>query len=375
MEESRLTNISTLLANYSIGKFSHKLEVSDSLDEIDSIIMGINMLGEELEYTTISKNIFENIFNSVTNILFIVNKEGTIIGVNKFGEKIKSLGVKKIALSSICRINEVDDSFAHLSQNIGKQFEAEFTCKENQKIYTETSLVELSNFTKEKNNNYLVISEDISDKKKHHLQIVNTIINTQEIERKRVADDLHDSLGQELSSIRMMLSAINREEFSPINVEILENCTSILKKSITGLRSLCFNLMPSTLASSDLISALNELLENTLIKSKIYSNINTIFIEETEKLAIYRVCQEFLNNTIKYSEATEVSIDILLKGEKLNICIKDNGKGFDLKKIKKGGRGLHTMKSRIDSIRGYSKLESKINKGTQLQITIECKKQ
>ena len=89
MEESRLTNISNLLANYSIGKFSDKLEVSENLDEIDSIIMGINMLGEELEYTTISKNIFENIFNSVTNILFIVNKEGIIIGSNKFGKRIK----------------------------------------------------------------------------------------------------------------------------------------------------------------------------------------------------------------------------------------------------------------------------------------------
>ncbi len=87
MNDERLINISSLLADYSTGNYLNKVKVSKNLDEIDSIIEGINMLGEELEETTISKNIFENIFNSVVNILFIVNNEGIITGANKYGKK------------------------------------------------------------------------------------------------------------------------------------------------------------------------------------------------------------------------------------------------------------------------------------------------
>ena len=100
MNNERLTNISTLLADYSRGNFLRKVEVSEELDEIDSIIMGINMLGEELEETTISKNTFENIFNSVTNILFVVDEKGTIIEINKYGKRLKSIKIKVII--SLC---------------------------------------------------------------------------------------------------------------------------------------------------------------------------------------------------------------------------------------------------------------------------------
>ena len=375
MNIERLTNISTLLADYSRGNFLRKVEVSEELDEIDSIIMGINMLGEELEETTISKNTFENIFNSVTNILFVVDEKGTIIEINKYGKRLKSIKINTTNLSSICNIRGVDNSFINLLQHKGVQFEAEFLNRKDKIIYTQTSIVSLSSQTKEGLDYFLVISEDITNKKEHHLQIIKTIINTQEIERKRVADDLHDSLGQELSSIRMMFSAIKNDTISPSNLDIIKTCNSILENSISELRAICFNLMPASLQSEDLVAAINELLNNTLIETKFISNVNYILLEKEVTLAIYRVFQEFLNNSVKHSKATLVTINITLKKDSLEIKLSDNGKGFNINSTKSKGRGLMTMKNRISSIGGHSTFESNKGQGTHLKIVTKCRKQ
>jgi len=373
MNRKRLTEISTLLADYSMGNFLRKVEVSEKLDEIDSIIMGINMLGEELEDTTISKNIFENIFNSVSNILFIVNEEGIIIGTNKYGQNIKDIQTNATHLSNICSIRGENDSFSYLCENIETQFDAEFINKDNKIVYTETSIVSLSNVSK--NGDFLIIAEDITTRKEHHAQIIKTIINTQEVERKRVADDLHDSLGQELSSIRMMLSAINKDKISTMNLGILDTCNSILENSISGLRSICFNLMPAALESADLITAINELLDSTIMETKLETNSVHISLERETKMAVYRVFQEFLNNSIKHSEASLVTVKLELKNDNLEIVLMDNGKGFDVNTTKSKGRGLLTMINRIDSIGGYTLFESQKGIGTQLKIEIKCKKQ
>jgi len=375
MTKNRLTDISDLLVDYSKGNFKSKAKVSSQLDEIDSIIMGINMLGEELEETTISKNIFENIFNSVSNILFVVNYDGIIIESNNLGKKIKTIKINKTKLSDICKIKDIKDSFKLLYNNINEQFESTLMDKKNNPIYAQTSLVHLSSIINNNNDNYLVITEDITEKKEHHLQIIKTIINTQENERKRVADDLHDSLGQELSSIRMMISAINKENISPSNLSIINTCNSILEKSITDLRSICFNLMPASLESSDIITATNELLDNTIIETKFHSNSNYIFLEKENNIAVYRVIQEFLNNSIKHAKATLVTIQFNLNSDKLTVKLLDNGKGFNLKGIKSKGRGLMTMKNRIDSINGYFIIKSKKGEGTQVNIEVKCEKQ
>lgn len=81
--DPRFEKISELFINYSQGNFDHKIELTDELDEIDAFISSINMLGEELKITTISKNHFNNIFNSVSDMLFVLDEKGLIQKVNK----------------------------------------------------------------------------------------------------------------------------------------------------------------------------------------------------------------------------------------------------------------------------------------------------
>jgi len=373
MNKKRLTNISTLLADYSKGNFSKTMEVSDELDEIDSIIMGINMLGEELKETTISKNIFENIFNSVSNILFIVNKNGVIVGTNNYGKKFNSIRINKTLFSDICNIKRVENAFNYLVKHKGTKIESELTTSTDKKIFTEISIVRFSHPAKYEEDNFLIIAEDITEKKEHDLQIIKAIIKTQEVERQRVADDLHDSLGQELSSIRMMLSAINREAISPSNIDIINTCNSVLMSSITELREICFDLMPASLASSDLLAIIKELLSATLIKVKYSTNSKKLPLNKEETLAVYRVFQEFINNSTKYSKAKLLTINFNLKGDKLEINLSDDGVGFNMKSTHWKGRGLMTMKNRIHSINGHFSFDSIIGEGTHLKIIITCK--
>jgi PAS domain S-box-containing protein len=81
--KTRLKKITSVLIDYSTGHFGPRLRVSKSLDEVDAVIAGINMLGEELQATTISKNYFNNIFNTVSDMIFVVNQHGKIINANK----------------------------------------------------------------------------------------------------------------------------------------------------------------------------------------------------------------------------------------------------------------------------------------------------
>ena len=133
--------------------------------------------------------------------------------------------------------------------------------------------------------------------------------------------------------------------------------------------------MPAALESADLITALKELLDKTTLETKLISNSNSILLAKEEKIAIYRVFQEFLNNSIKHSKATLVIIKLELTKNKLEIIMTDNGIGFNTNSKKFKGRGLLTMKNRIDSIDAIYKLESSKGKGTQLKIELECKKQ
>ena len=81
--DPRLEEINTLLISYSLGDFNQKISTSDKMDEIDAFITNINMLGEELKISTISKNYFNNIFNSVSTMLFVLDANGTINSINK----------------------------------------------------------------------------------------------------------------------------------------------------------------------------------------------------------------------------------------------------------------------------------------------------
>ena len=212
--DERFNKINRLLSQYSLGQFDRRLALSSRLDEIDAFIAGVNMLGEELKAITISRNYFTNIFNSVSDMVFILDKKGIITNVNKAaGDQLED---SIDSLSGKCIDNLQSPGKTDLFKQLIKQsknengaitIESQFYSASGKTIPVQLTAVYLLDESKKKKG-ILLTAKDITLKLKTENLIIRAIIDTQEKERKRLAQDLHDSLGQQLSAIKFFISSI-----------------------------------------------------------------------------------------------------------------------------------------------------------------------
>jgi PAS domain S-box-containing protein len=380
--DKRVKKISDILTEYSKGNFSKKVTPSKKFDEIDAIMFSLNMLGEEMYTTTISKNHFNQIYNSVKEMIFELDKNGTIINYNniintKLEYKPGELLGKNI-YQVLKNINAFDKPLAKLSlKTLSKQ--ASFYFKLQPKIKKELfCLCQVIPFS-DKNNSkikFILTAKNISAEKQIEQNAMAEVIRLQEFERTRLAKELHDGIGQQLSAIKLYLGSISNLNKDAAYRNILDNCSSLVGNINQEIRGICFDLMPRTLADAGLILATQELARQinvtntTTIKITVLNN-QLKFTKEQE-LALYRVIQEFINNSIKHSKCRVIKIEFTKKTKRLYIKLADNGIGFDLnsEKIKKKGLGIFSMNNRISAINGDMQLTSQTNKGTQLQILL-----
>lgn len=198
------------------------------------------------------------------------------------------------------------------------------------------------------------------------------IITTEMNERKRIAQDLHDSLGQLISLAKMRASNL---EIPTTEKDDLKKLLSILDQSYDELHKISHNIMPETLAKEGLISSLRELALNiskqTNVDVRVLSKIDNSQLDDTQSIALYRIIQELISNAIKHGGATTVQIEIYSSNKKLKFSIADNGKGFNQSVLHSTSRmGWKNIKSRIRVIRGEVQIESKINRGTIVNIQL-----
>lgn len=205
------------------------------------------------------------------------------------------------------------------------------------------------------------------------------LINAHETERRRIAAELHDSIGQSLATIKnsaifAVQSVTNLDEAKEQFDEITEESGS----AISEVREIAFNLRPHLLDRLGLTKAISSMLnraaDNLHLKMFLQiENIDDLFDSEAE-LSIYRMIQESLNNIIKHSEATEVHVSIERKEESVIIKIEDNGKGFDTSSQNQSGFGLLGITERVRMLGGEFLIESAINQGTKTLINLSLKK-
>lgn len=183
-------------------------------------------------------------------------------------------------------------------------------------------------------------------------------IHSQEKERSRFAQDLHDGFGQLISILMLHVKSL-RSGQDPLAVS--ENSSKILDSMYDELKSICFNLMPQTLVRFGLKPALQEFVERINYSGKI--QIETQFtgierrLEDIQEISLYRISQEWINNIIKYSDATHVVIQLSKDDEKLLLSIEDDGSGFDPEKLKNSsGNGWRNMNARARILKGNIKI-------------------
>lgn len=192
-------------------------------------------------------------------------------------------------------------------------------------------------------------------------------IDALEHDRARIAVDLHDDLGPLLSAVKFRLASIVPSSEAE-RTEITRS-KMILDDAIARIRSISHNLMPDTLVRKGLTTAIREfidLIDNQhTIDFTLRAN-ESLEINESRCVNIYRIVQEVIYNAVKHSHASDVHIEMEMKREKLFIRISDNGKGFDYKKkIKEGtGMGLASLSGRTMIGEGKMHVRSTPGKGT-----------
>ncbi|SCX99741.1 tetratricopeptide repeat-containing sensor histidine kinase [Flavobacterium caeni] len=203
--------------------------------------------------------------------------------------------------------------------------------------------------------------------------ILNATIDGQEIERKKIASVLHDSISAQLSSAGLHLSAFAATK--GIDSDEISKTRAILKEAHDKVRDLSHELLPTLLAKFGLLYALQDLCEknsNSLIEFDYQSNITEKKrYNEDYEMKVYFIVTELLNNVLKHSGASQAKLTVNESNRHLEITISDNGKGFDsAKPISSEGFGLTQIRARIVGMKGKFVIDSKRGHGTSIRIRI-----
>lgn len=200
-----------------------------------------------------------------------------------------------------------------------------------------------------------------------------SLIEGEEKERKRIAQELHDGLGQLLSTARLNVSAME-DRVEQIVTKQWENSIKLIDEAVTEVRHISHNMMPNALISIGFEAALNEQVHiiNDAGQVKVHAQLpeQKIDLPESEAIALYRVIQEVLNNAIKYAEAKNIWLTIT-NDSALKVVIKDDGIGFDTSMIASStGIGWRNIQSRIEILNGELQILSEVGKGAEVNLRI-----
>lgn len=221
---------------------------------------------------------------------------------------------------------------------------------------------------------YFIVSIFRNQRRHMKLQEQNLLveITTLENERKRIVEDLHDELGPLLSVVKFQVSGLETQD--PDDLKLIEKASNNLDNILQRIRGICNELMPQALIRKGLILAIEEFLADLSPTSplKLTFTYQTTQIHPHVEVHLYRMIQEIVNNAIKHSRGTRLSIDLRTKGNLLIITTQDDGIGLpeEARLRQNKGMGLKNILSRVDILKGDVYLASEPNKGTTYTIEV-----
>ena len=211
----------------------------------------------------------------------------------------------------------------------------------------------------------------ITEKQKKK-DVVDAVIGAQEKERNELSAELHDNVNQLLAASILYLKTAQKQEV--IDENLISQSLDYVQKAVDELRNISRNLTPAELKMNGLAAALKVFSEKLYIPKDfeiklIIGELDETKINQSLKLAIYRIVQEVINNILKHATATEVSIYLCIDADTLKLTVTDNGKGFDLLSINKG-LGITNIYNRAENFGGAAEIISSPGKGCTWHITI-----
>lgn len=207
-------------------------------------------------------------------------------------------------------------------------------------------------------------------------RLLDSVLEAQDLERGRIAKELHDGVVQSLTAVSLNLGLLRNSvsKFDERTVFHYEKCAENLSTTIDEIRNISHSLMPRSIADMSLINAIESLIgdlsEVTEINFEFLANFNAE-VEEKLKITIYRIVQELINNAMKHSCAKNLIIQLLEYPEYISLMVEDDGIGFDKLAIQseKNCFGLKSLESRVNATGGTLEVDSKPGSGTNVFIS------
>ncbi len=270
----------------------------------------------------------------------------------KYDDEKQKTQIKTLENENLKRANERKDSARNIliiSSLIGV-FITIYVFQNNKKLKTKNEEL------KQKNN-----------------EILGAMSKGQNIERKRVASELHDNLNTKLVALKWRFEALDTSKYPVNDQKILSDFIRVLDDIYLDVRLISHNLLPAELETLGLVVALQKLLENIsnqhikfhFLNEGIEQRFNPIFEHE-----LYNIALELINNILKHAQATQAWISLTMQNDKISLTVADNGKGIDLSKLS-DGVGLRNVHSRVENLNGKLQISKGNNDtGTSVQVDL-----
>ncbi len=348
---------------------------------IDQAIKQYNLIDEKyllrLQIEESQQN-FYNIFQSTRDGILILDQDECIQEANKVVEQY---------------LNELADSIRgkKLSSLVPQEFHQNIRSKLTELIELGTSRSEfeyyhsilgkriyelsVSSIFYKGSNAVLIIIRDITERRMGEIELMNAVIQAEENERSRIAKDIHDGIGPIMSTLKMYLEWLNKQEFINDHADILDLSLKSIDEAIVTIKRIANNLSPHVLEKFGLPSALNKFVENIKkvsgIQFSLFIDLRNRFGHAME-ISIYRIVTECITNTIKHAQASEIDLALRQDDQLIYLTYEDNGRGFLLTDNinNQKGLGLNNINSRIKTMGGKVTIQTAPGAGFRLDSEI-----
>jgi signal transduction histidine kinase len=212
---------------------------------------------------------------------------------------------------------------------------------------------------------------------KHHLEQTEArtrsvaLLEGQEEERRRLARELHDGIGQMLTGLKLHTEQLGSAAFTEKQRRTYDELRRLLHDTMESTRTVAHNLMPSVLSDFGVAAALRLLAEQTAKTAGVrvqFSGPEHLRLPPPVETGLYRLAQEALHNAVKHADATRIRLELSQKNGFVTLLVEDDGRGFDPRK-KRGsapGSGLRNLRTRAELLNGSVKISSEPGKGTRV---------
>lgn len=198
-------------------------------------------------------------------------------------------------------------------------------------------------------------------KKEQELDLIKARMETEQEERTRIGQELHDGVVSQLLSIKLSLNALEEEHFN-VRQPTLRQIANQLDEATLELRTTAHNLMPEALLRAGLEKAIHSLCEQIQrfsrmeVSFQIYGDIPEI--QHEKKLSLYRIIQELIQNVIKHADATQLLVQLSCRDALLALTVEDNGIGLKADSTRRQGAGLANVRRRVEALSGSLDIHS-----------------